>query len=134
MTQLRLRVYKNPGLLEIFLKVLQKDGTDKRLTAAVDTGAETTLLPEYLMNVLAYEPVGREAFRIEQAGIAQQSFEATEAIVTLAQEDEFGAETAKFEAPVWFGGTDYVLLGFNGILDRAVLHLDMPNLSGTLDL
>ena len=134
MTQLRLRLYTNPGSVEIFIKLVQKSDEDLRLTAVVDTGAETTLLPNYLKELLEYKTTERGSFVIEQAGIAEQAFEATEAIVTLALEDEFGAQTATFEAPVWFGGTDYVLLGFNGILDRAVLHLDMPNLNGTLDL
>ena len=134
MTHLRLRIYTNPGSLEIFMLIPQRDGNDKRLTAIIHTGAQISLLPQALMDVLEYRTLGVGSLFLEQAGIPSLGFEATEAIVRLALEDELGVQTAKFEAPVWFAGTNYVLLRFQGVLDRAVLHLDMPNLSGYLDI
>jgi hypothetical protein len=38
-----------------------------------------------------------------------------------------------FEVEMLFAGPVEILAGFGGVLNRAVLHLDMPNLSGYLD-
>lgn len=35
---------------------------------------------------------------------------------------------------VWFAPTNATLLGMTGALDRAVLHLDMPTLTGYIEL
>jgi hypothetical protein len=133
MNQLRLRIYRNPGAIEIFVNIRRKDGEHKRITAKVDTGAQTSLLPAYLMDDLDYSIIDNISFIVERAGMADYSFEAIEAIVRLFLEDERGRQTPEFDVPVWFAGTEEYLVGFAGILDRAVLHLDMPNLDGYLD-
>jgi len=102
--------------------------------ATVDTGAEVYLLPSLLMTVLDYRISERGSFSIEQAGIAQQSFEAIEAYITLFIEDSTGHRTRDFEVRVWFAGTRELLLGFEGILDRGILHVDMLHLTGYLEL
>jgi hypothetical protein len=100
----------------------------------VDTGAQVSLLPSLLMNVLEYREGERGSFVVEQAGIAEQSFQAIEAYLTVFLEDETGSRTDDFEVRVWFAGTHDVLIGFDGLLDRAVLYLDMPGLAGYLEL
>ena len=102
--------------------------------AIVDTGAQVSLLPRYLMNSVAYRISERGEVMIEQAGIAKQSFKATEAYVTVFLEDAAGNRSETMEIPVWFANTNDVLLGFAGVLDRAVLHIDMPNLAGYIEI
>ena len=62
---------------------------------------------------------------VEQAGIARQMFTVTEAFVQMFLEDPYGARTSVFEVRVGFADTDKVLIGCDGILDRAILHIDM---------
>ncbi len=45
-----------------------------------------------------------------------------------------GRRTDDFEICVWFAATREVLLGFDGILEQAVLHVDMLNLTGYLEV
>jgi len=134
MTRIQLRVYRDPGQVEVFLNIKCQDGGYEKRAAVVDTGAQVSLLPSLLMNVLAYRLAERGSFTIEQAGIATQSFEAVEAYIIIFLEDIFGQRTVDMEVCVWFAGTREVLLGFDGILDRAVLHVDMVNLIGYLEL
>jgi len=134
MAQIQLRVYQDPGQAEVFLNLKRKDGGYDKRAAIVDTDAQVSLLPSLLMNVLDYRIGEWGSLVVEQAGIAEQAFEAKEAFVTVFLEDVLGNRSEVFEIRVWFAGTREVLLGFDGILDRAVLHLDMPNLSGFLDL
>lgn len=124
MPRIQLRVYTDPGSAEIFLNVKQKDGGNYRLTAVVDTGAAVSLLPTALMSILDYRIEGN-TITIDQAGIARQSFTATEAIITLFLEDQSGTHTNPFEATVWFADTDVILIGFKDILEKSILHLDM---------
>ncbi len=133
MTRIQLRVYRDPGQAEVFLNIKRKDNGYEKRASIVDTGAQVSLLPGLLMNILAYRLSERGSFTVEQAGIATQSFEAVEAYVTVFLEDMSGNRTDDFEARVWFAATREVLLGFDGILDRAVLHVDMLNLTGYLD-
>jgi hypothetical protein len=49
-------------------------------------------------------------------------------------EDETGARTPDFEARVWFAETNTALIGFADILDRAILHVDMPRRHGWLEI
>ncbi|MBN2304024.1 MAG: hypothetical protein JXQ72_06080 [Anaerolineae bacterium] len=133
MARIQLRMYRDPGQAEVFLNIRRKDGGYEKRAAIVDTGAQVSLLPSLLMNILAYRLSERGSFTIEQAGIATQSFEAIEAYVTVFLEDMSGHRTDDFEVRVWFAGTREVLLGFDGILERGVLHLDMPDLTGYLD-
>ncbi len=134
MAQIQLRVYQDPGQAEVFLNLKRKDGGYDKRAAIVDTDAQVSLLPSLLMNVLDYRIGEWGSLVVEQAGIAEQAFEAKEAFVTVFLEDVLGNRSEVFEIRVWFAGTREVLLGFDGILDRAVLHLDMPNLSGFLEL
>ncbi len=134
MPRIQLRVYRDPGQVEVFLNIKRQGGGYEKRAAVVDTGAQVSLLPSLLMNVLAYRLTERGSFTIEQAGIATQSFEAIEAYITVFLEDIFGQRTADIEVRVWFAGTREVLLGFDGILDQAVLHVDMVNLTGYLEL
>jgi len=133
MTRIQLRVYSGPGQAEVFVNIKRKDGGYYTETGIVDTGAQTSLLPQALAEVLEYRLSERGSFLVEQAGIAQQAFQAIEAYVSLFLEDQTGARTEEFEARVWFARARHVLIGFDNILDRAVLHLDMPNLTGYLE-
>lgn len=132
--RLHLRLYIDPGAAEIFCNILRKDGVYERLSTYIDTGAAVSLLPNSLLEIIEYRQVREEKIVIAQAGIAQQSFEAIEAIVTLTLEDQFGIATKPFEALFWFADTDQALIGFEGILDRAVLFIDMPNRNGWLEI
>jgi hypothetical protein len=134
MARIQLRVYRDPGQAEVFLNIKRKDNGYEKRAAIVDTGAQVSLLPSLLMDVLAYRLSERGSFTIEQAGIATQAFEAIEAYITVFLEDMSGNRTDDFEMRVWFAATREVLLGFDGILERCVLHLDMLNLTGYLDL
>jgi hypothetical protein len=134
MPRIQLRVYHDPGQAEVFLNIKRKDGGYEKRAAVVDTGAQVSLLPSLLMNVVAYRLSERGGFTIEQAGIATQAFEAIEAYITMFLEDMSGNRTDDSEVCVWFAGTREVLLGFDGILDRAVLHVDMLNLTGYLEI
>ena len=75
-----------------------------------------------------------KSITIDQAGIAKQSFEAVEVIVTITLEDASGNKTQPLTIPAWFTETNRVLLGFAGVLDRAILHVDMPQQSGWIEL
>lgn len=134
MTRLQLRIYVNPGEAQIFCNFQRKDGTQETIAVTVDIGAAISLFPLELLEVIAYLPSGDENVVIDQAGIANQSFEAVEALVTISLEDEFGQLTKPFEIPAWFADSAIPLLGFAGVLDRSVLHIDMPQQTGWLEI
>jgi hypothetical protein len=134
MPRLQLRIYVAPGEAQIFCKLPRKDGTYETITAMVDTGAAVSLFPVELLDVIDYYPMGRERVTIDQAGIASQFFEAVEAEVTVSLEDETGQITHAFNIPAWFADTDAPLIGFAGVLDRAILHIDMPRREGWLEI
>jgi hypothetical protein len=127
-------MYQNPGAAELFITIPTLDGGYARASATLDTGAEVTVLPSSIMELVDYRLSELGHVIVQQAGIAHQLFEITEAFVTLYLEDERGNRTQPFEAPIWFTDTEEPLLGFKGILDEAVFCIDMPNLSGTLDI
>jgi hypothetical protein len=133
MARIRLRIDRSWYLAETFIRLQLTDGAVEYVLAAVDTGAHTSLLPISLLAKVEHDMTEEEGVVLEQAGVAHQRFEAVEAVIKLSLEDEFGGATGEFEAPVWFAETDSPLVGFRGILERAVLHLDMPNLSGYLE-
>jgi hypothetical protein len=133
MKRIKLRIDKRRYRAETFLTLHRIDGVDERLLVIVDTGAQTSLLPRSLLAKIDHRLSERGTFILEQAGIAHQTFEAVEAVIKLSLEDGAGGDTGEFEAPVWFSDTDRLILGFRGVLERAILHLDMPNLSGYLD-
>ena len=133
MTRIQLRIYTSPPQVEVFLNLKQPDGDDYRVAAVVDTGAQITLLPSRLMNFVEYRIVDQGSVTVEQAGIARQSFSATEAIVRLFLEDTNGSRTSEIEARVWFGNTGAILLGFQDVLDQAALFVDMRSHLGWIE-
>lgn len=134
MTRLKLQISKRPDSAELFVKFRQKDGGKKRWIASVDTGAEVSVLPREWLSEIDYRLTERGTFVIQQAGIAKLTgLEVIEVTIEVSLEDRSGIETGRFEAPFWFMDTDRVLIGFEGILDRAILHIDMPQLSGYLE-
>lgn len=133
MTRVRLRIYRKPGRAEVFLHISRTDGGIIRLVALVDTGAEVTLLPQWILDFVPHAISGKGLFEVQQAGIARQVFSATEATIKIALEDEFGNRIPEFSATAWFADTEKALVGFQDGLDRAVLHLDMPALTGYLE-
>ena len=134
MTRIQLRIYINPGEAECSLRVKRKDGDFEELTAIVDTGAQISLFPIGLLNIIQYDEASANTVVIDQAGVAGQRFEAIEAKVTVYLEDSFGARTEEMDIRAWFAEGDNALLGFDGILERAIFFLDMPNLRGYLEL
>jgi hypothetical protein len=125
MPRIQLRLYVDPGQAEVVFNVRRNDDTYERLVGVIDTGAAVSLLPNDLLDKVATRLAGSGTIIIDQAGIAGQSFEATEAYVTVFLEDQTGTRTAEFEVRVWFADTDEVLIGFEGILDQAILHINM---------
>jgi hypothetical protein len=131
MTRVDLRVYVNPGHAEVYLRFDLANGSTQRVTATVNTGSRGTLLPENFLNRIEYHDPRR--VWIEPEGLTAEAFEAIEADVFVRAEDEVGNQTAPFEIVIWFAGTYDFIAGFNGLLNAAILHLDMPNLSGYLE-
>jgi hypothetical protein len=133
-TRLQLRIYVSPGEAQLFCNLLRKDGIQEKITVTVDTGAEVSLLPDELLDVVQYRLSERERVQIGQAGIARQDFDATEAYITVRLEDDKGNITPTFEVLAWFAPTKQPLIGFEDVLDRAVLHIDMPQRTGWLEI
>jgi hypothetical protein len=79
-------------------------------------------LPKRLLPLLQTEIVTER--NVDQAGIAGQVFSAIEVRIKLFFEDAQGNETEEIEALVLFADTDIELIGFQDILDRAILHID----------
>lgn len=134
MARIQLRLYVNPGEVEVFVNIRQKTGDDYPTMAKIDTGAAISLLPEKLMPQLDYELVGSGTIELEQAGIAQQSFKAVEARVNLSFQDELGNQTVPRTAVVWFADTHILLIGFRDLLEHAILHIDMPHRDGWIEI
>lgn len=114
MSRIQLRIYRNPGEAEIFINLKRKDGGFNKEIAKVDTGAEVSLLPLEMMTIIEHQLIQQQPIRIEQAGIAQQNFQAFEGKVTLFLEDSIGNTTKELEVMVWFAQTQVILLGFEG--------------------
>ena len=134
MTRLQLRIYTNPGEAQIFANLPRKDGNQETLTASIDTGAAISLFPIELLDLINYRPSINPRIVIDQAGIANQTFEAIEVFITISLEDAAGNLTQAFEIPAWFAASTTPLLGFAGVLDRAVLHIDMQQQIGWLEI
>ena len=134
MPKIQLRIYIDPGQAEVVLGIKDKQGFHERVTAIIDTGAAVSLFPNDLLDKVDFRPAERSAIIIDQAGIAGQSFAATEGFVTLFLEDQYGARTQEFAARVWFADTGQALVGFDGILDRAILHIDVRTRTGWMDI
>jgi hypothetical protein len=56
MTRIEVRVYVDPGEIQMFCNLLRKDGNQEKLTATIDTGAAVSLFPRELLNVVEYRP------------------------------------------------------------------------------
>lgn len=125
MARVYLQLYIQPGEAQIFTNIRDRNGQHIRVNATVDTGAAVTLLPSYLQQWVAYRIIGKGTINIQQAGIANQAFQAVTAEVTVFFEDQFGNRTSEFDIPVWFAQTDLMLIGWESILDRATLYIEM---------
>jgi hypothetical protein len=68
MTRLQLRIYVNPGEAEIFCNLLRQDGNQERIAATIDTGAEISLFPVELLDIIEFRPSLRQNVVIDQAG------------------------------------------------------------------
>lgn len=97
MTRLQLTIYRNPGQAEIYLKLRRQNEGYETRAVFIDTGAEVSLLPDFLLNDIAYRPSERGRFEIRQAGIADQVFSALEAEITIYLEDMVGNRSSEFE-------------------------------------
>jgi predicted aspartyl protease len=132
--RIQLRIWVNPTYAEVFVNIRTADGHHKTVNAVVDTGADVSLIPMSIMEELDYRLLSSEPIILEQAGIAKQVFEAYEAVVSVYLEDVQGNRSTEFDLPVWFADGQTTLIGFEGLLDRAVLHMDMPALGGYIEL
>ena len=126
MARIQLRLYDDPGAAEVFVRIKRNDGTYETIIATVDTGAAVCLFPARILNRLVHRVI-REKVILEPEGIARQEFEATEVLITLFLEDHTGAQTQDIEVRAWFTDTLKSLVGFESVLDSAVLHIDMLN-------
>jgi hypothetical protein len=122
MSRVALGLNVEPGSVDLVTNIRLPDGTYYRLTAFIDTGAEISLFPRRLLNFIEHEVIAERT--VDQAGIAGQSFSATEARIKLFFEDATGGETDEIEAIALFADTSIELIGFQDILDRAKLFLD----------
>jgi hypothetical protein len=123
MSQVALKLNKNPGLVETFVRFKAKEGHYIAWFAFIDTGAQVSLFPLSFLEKLEHRIID-EDFEIEQAGIAGQAFKAIEAEITLYVEDLQGNESQPITVRAWFAQTSKYIIGFQDILDRAELHID----------
>jgi hypothetical protein len=123
MPKIALSLVIQPYQAEVFVNLKGLDGIDQRMVAVIDTGADTCLFPRHLLPLLDYQQISDEII-IEQAGIAQQQFSATEALVNIFLEDYQGNQSTLFEVRALFADTSIALIGFDGVLDRATLYID----------
>lgn len=133
MTRIELSLQPNPITAYVTLNIRRRDASFERIVAIVDPGAEVTTLPARYMMSLDYQVGERGQVLVEQAGIAQQQFGVLEAQAEAFLEDNQQTATKPFQTKIWFANTELALLGVEQMLDRAVLHIDMPNLSGYLE-
>ena len=132
MKRIALRIQQNPPEVEIVCNLFRRDGGHEKLIAFIDTGAEVSLFPLYLMDVIeAHRPVD---VVLQQGGIGALTIEAVQATVAIAFEDSQGNVTSFREVQVWFADTEVALIGFENVLDQGVLHIDMPALDGWLQI
>jgi hypothetical protein len=123
MSKINLILYYQPSSLEVFVRFKKTDGDFQLETGFIDTGATVSLFPLNLLENLEHKIIS-ENFEIEQAGIASQAFKAVEAEITLYLEDSSGIESSEIRVRAWFADTDKIIIGFQDILDRAILFAD----------
>src|SRR5689334_9550457 len=121
--RVQLRMITTPAHALVYLNIRLKAGGYERMSAVVDTGAEFSMLPEYLMEVVDYELTQRSVVEIVRAGV--QTFKAQEATVWLYVDDEGDNRSPEYECLVWFAAGREVLAGFGGLLNQAIVYLDM---------
>lgn len=122
-----------PSEIEVFVGYKRTDGIIIPHIATVDTGAELSLFPISWLKT-AEHTVLREVI-LEQAGLAKQAFEAVEAEIIVRLEDLKGNISPELKVRAWFAETDKILLGFQGILDSAILYADfLQSRTGYLEL
>lgn len=132
MSRIALQIQQNPPEVEIVCNLLRRDGGHEKVVAFIDTGAEVSLLPLYLMDVIdVHQPAD---VVLQQGGIGALTIEAVQATINIAFEDSSGNVTSFRKAQVWFADTEVALIGFESILDQGVLHIDMPARDGWLQL
>jgi hypothetical protein len=132
MKRIALRIQQNPPEVEIVCNLLRRDSGHEKLIAFMDTGAEVSLFPLYLMDVIkVYQPTD---VILQQGGIGALTIEAVQATVAIAFEDSDGNVTSFREVQVWFADTEVALIGFEGVLDQGVLHIDIPAQNGWLQI
>lgn len=133
MARVQLRIYVDPGGVEVFCNFKRTDGSFELFTAMVDTGAQTSLFPISFLETANYRPTTQGTVTIDQAGLARQSFDAIEAYVTIMFEDTAGNYTTPVEVRAWFADTNQALIGFSDVLEHGILHIDMPKQNAWLE-
>ncbi|MDZ4763629.1 MAG: hypothetical protein SGI73_03690 [Chloroflexota bacterium] len=91
LTRIELQLCIDPGSAEIVVNPLRVTGGYEVFTALIDTGAKTSLLPESIRTRLQHRVTG--TIKVEQANIAQQSFQAVEAVIQVTLEDTVAGQT-----------------------------------------
>jgi hypothetical protein len=122
-TKINLILSIQPCEVEIGVSFKGTDGGFELNYGMIDTGAELSLFPKKWLNT-AQHKILKENVSLEQAGIARQGFNAVEAEITLLLEDGRGNQSKPLLVRAWFADTTRVIIGFEGILDRAKLFLD----------
>jgi hypothetical protein len=133
MTRIELYIEPDPITAYITLGLKRRDGSFEYIVAIVDIGAEVTTIPSRLMMFLDYQVSERGEVIVEQAGIAEHRFGVLEVKAEAFLEDNHKAATQPFQTKIWFANTRLALLGVEQMLDRAILCIDMPNLTGYLE-
>jgi hypothetical protein len=135
MGRVALILYLSPGEAQVAINFRMKAVGYFTTTVTVDTGAEVSMFPRKWLQTLDYQVASAHEVEIEQAGIASQSFKATEVTVYIFLEDGQGNRTPEIEITAWFSETEQALLGFAGVLDRAKLFIDLEDTqTGWIDI
>lgn len=123
MPRINLLLSVDPNEVEAYIQLTRKDGVLAWETAYIDTGAEKSLFPLRILDMIEHTIVN-QGLVLRQAGIAKQEFEVVEAKFTLRFEDFQGNSSNPIEVSAWFGDTADILIGFKDILEHATLYID----------
>jgi hypothetical protein len=123
MARVNLLLSLDPNEVEVYIQLQRKDGILAWETGYIDTGAEKSLFPLRILEMIDHT-VLNSGIVIRQAGIAKQDFEVIEAKFTLRFEDLQGNTSNSMEVSAWFGDTADILIGFKDILEHATLFID----------
>jgi hypothetical protein len=114
-----------PSVVEVFIAYKRTDGIFIPSLGILDTGAELSLFPIGWLKSAEHTII--QAVSLGQAGIAKQAFDAVEAEIIVHLED--------LRVRAWFAETDKIIIGFQDILDRAILHVDyLQSRTGYIEL